>query len=370
MSGRDIERHFGRRQRSRHQPAHRRRRKPSGPDPSPHARHASARAVPRSLRDKRRAALFAPGSLRPQRWARDAHPKRGGPPGGGGRFGWASSPPLLCCAARPPWWMPSTATRRGLTMRRKMTGGVLTRAEHRRRLLLRCVATAVMTAATVCSAAATEVASAGSAPNICTTVGLTKAAARKVFGPTVKVTLSPNPGEDVGACLIARPGIKFPGYGVGALVELFTRNEETVENPREGHRQEATERAREGRGGRDRPGADRLPRRVLHRGRLLRRDHSEPAPGKQAGHGRRARRCSHARSTASSADSPTGYGKVSRSQLAAPGSAGVSVGRLSRAPRGCADTTLPRFVGSDRRRWHSRDLRPRRPSSGRARRVR
>jgi len=63
---------------------------------------------------------------------------------------------------------------------------------------------------------------ADSAPTFCTTIGLTKAAARKAFGKTVLVTLSPNQGEDIAACTIGRRGVTFASpYGVGAVVWAY-----------------------------------------------------------------------------------------------------------------------------------------------------
>jgi hypothetical protein len=61
------------------------------------------------------------------------------------------------------------------------------------------------------------------APNFCTTIGVTSAVAKKAFGPTVTPTAQPNPGEDLGICLVSRHGETYVGpYGPGAEVEVYS----------------------------------------------------------------------------------------------------------------------------------------------------
>ena len=50
---------------------------------------------------------------------------------------------------------------------------------------------------------AVAVATANSTPNLCTTIGLTNAAAHNALGPTVTVKPTPNAGRDIGDCTVA-----------------------------------------------------------------------------------------------------------------------------------------------------------------------
>jgi hypothetical protein len=88
---------------------------------------------------------------------------------------------------------------------------------HRRRSL------GVLLAALAPSACLVGSVRAAPAPNFCTTIGVTSAAAKKAFGPTVTPSVQPNPGEDLGICLVSRHGETYLGpYSPGAEVELYS----------------------------------------------------------------------------------------------------------------------------------------------------